>query len=75
MARPLRTEYDYRTVHFTCRGDEKNGILNIMETGRNFLSIRHKSVEEYKMELCRYDIGISHSVHPMKEEGAACGWQ
>ena len=75
MARPLRIEYDYGTVYFTCRSDEKNGILNTMETGRNFLSIRHKSVEKYKMELLGCDIGISHSVHPIKEEGASCGWR
>lgn len=75
MARSLRIEYDYGTVHLTCRGDEKNGILNTMETGRNFLSMRHRRGEKYKMELLGYDIGISHSVHPIKEEGASCGWQ
>lgn len=75
MARPLRIEYNYGTVHFTCRGNEKNGILNTTEIGKDFLSILQESVEKYKVELHGYDIGISHSVHPMKEEDAACGWQ
>jgi hypothetical protein len=38
-------------------------------------STLQESIEKYKMELPGYDIGISHSVHPMKEEGASCVWQ
>ncbi|MBE7446536.1 MAG: hypothetical protein HS132_15385 [Planctomycetia bacterium] len=75
MARPLRIAYDYGTVDFTCRGDKKNGILNITDIGRNFLNTLQESIKKCKMELSDYDIGISHLVRPIREEDASCGWQ